>query len=132
MKSYTDIEQSKRLAEFLPLESADMCYKCIGEDPYDVILRPYSEWKEEYKGLLVGKEVDVIPCWSLAALLNVIPKRINDYNVLRIDIGNDEFAIWYDEIGYGVNNDLPDITSETAVDSCYEMILKLNEFKIWK
>jgi len=132
MKSYTDLEQSKRLAEILPLESADMCYKCIGEDPYDVILRPYSEWKEEYKGLLVGKEVDVIPCWSLAALLNVIPKRINDYNVLRIDIGNDEFAIWYDEIGYGVNNDLPDITSETAVDSCYEMILKLNEFKIWK
>jgi len=132
MKSYTDLEQSKRLAEILPLESADMCYKCIGEDPYDVILRPYSEWKEEYKGLLVGKEVDVVPCWSLAALLNVIPKRINDYNVLRIDIGNDEFAIWYDEIGYGVNNDLPDITSETAVDSCYEMILKLNEFKIWK
>jgi len=26
MKSYTDIEQSKKLAEFLPIESADMAY----------------------------------------------------------------------------------------------------------
>lgn len=26
MKSYTDIEQSKKLAEILPLESADMHY----------------------------------------------------------------------------------------------------------
>jgi hypothetical protein len=29
MKSYTDIEQSKKLAEFLPIESADMYYKYI-------------------------------------------------------------------------------------------------------
>lgn len=26
IKSYTDIEQSKKLAEILPTESADMCY----------------------------------------------------------------------------------------------------------
>ena len=25
-KGYTDIKQSKKLAEFLPIESADMCY----------------------------------------------------------------------------------------------------------
>lgn len=28
MKSYTDIEQSKKLAEFLPIGSADMYYWC--------------------------------------------------------------------------------------------------------
>ena len=61
MKSYTDLEQSRKLSKILPRESADICYKCIGEDPYDVVLRPYSEWKEEYKGLLVAKEVDVVP-----------------------------------------------------------------------
>ena len=29
MKSYTDIEQSKKLAEILPLESADMYYQYV-------------------------------------------------------------------------------------------------------
>ena len=28
IKSYTDIEQSKKLAEMLPLESADMLFYC--------------------------------------------------------------------------------------------------------
>ncbi len=32
MKSYTDIEQSKKLAEFLPIESADMFW-ADGERP---------------------------------------------------------------------------------------------------
>ena len=132
MKSYTDIEQSKRLAEILPLESADMEYIFIKKDNVPVGKVPFVKDDSEVEDSAYSHVYDRIPCWSLAALLNVIPKRINDYNVLRIDIGNDEFAIWYDEIGYGVNNDLPDITSETAVDSCYEMILKLNEFKIWK
>ena len=132
MKSYTDLEQSKRLAEILPLESADMEYIFIKKDNVPVGKVPFVKDDSEVEDSAYSHVYDRIPCWSLAALLNVIPKRINDYNVLRIDIGNDEFAIWYDEIGYGVNNDLPDITSETAVDSCYEMILKLNEFKIWK
>ena len=50
MKSYTDLEQSKKLAEILPIESAVMPYY------YD-------------------KDNDVeIPCWSLAALLNATPQ----------------------------------------------------------
>lgn len=125
IKSFTDISQSKTLSKILPIESADMCYKCIGEDPYDVVLRPYSEWKEEYKGLLVRGDANVIPCWSLSALLNVIPKRIKEYNILRIDIGEKDFAIWYDEVGFGVNNDLPDIIADNPVDACYEMIMNL-------
>lgn len=129
IKAYTNIEQSKKLAEILPLESADMCYKCIGEDPYDVCLRPYSEWKEEYKGLLVGKEADVIPCWSLVALFEVIPKYIGDNYVLRMGY-NKDFGIWYDEddeVGCGVSIELPDITNDSIIDACYEMILKLHE-----
>lgn len=31
MKSYTDIEQSKKLAEILPIESADMRYAPFGD-----------------------------------------------------------------------------------------------------
>ena len=60
MKSYTDLEQSKKLAEFLPLETADMYYWC-GED-----LRIGS-----HKAMDLDYD---IPCWSLAALFNMLPK----------------------------------------------------------
>ena len=61
MKSCTDIPQSKKLAEILPIKSADMYYWC-GED-----LR-----RGNYKAM--DTEFD-IPCWSLAALLELIPKN---------------------------------------------------------
>lgn len=32
MKAYTDIKQSKKLAEILPLESADMFYTSLNSD----------------------------------------------------------------------------------------------------
>ena len=123
IKSYTDISQSKKLAEILPLESADMVYvhttDLKGDEHYDIDFRNNQPLFE-----------DDIPAWNLAALLGVIPKHIKDYNVLRIDISENEFAIWYDEIGCGVNNELPDITKKTAIDACYEMILKLHELKM--
>ena len=127
MKAYTDLEQSKKLAEILPLESADMYYFTIIRD------YPYSQGKIKTIAKIMDGSFSSnydTPCWSLVALLNVIPKHIKDYNVLRINIGEKSFAIWYDEIGYGVNNDLPVITMESAVDACYEMIIKLNKLKM--
>ena len=125
MKVYTDLEQSHKLAEILPLESADMTF--LSEES----LVP----KVNYNGMVFfnSKEenlTNIIPCWSLAALLDIIPKRIKDFNVLRIDIGEKDFAIWYDEIGYGVNSELPDITLESPVDACVEMIIKLHKQKL--
>ena len=40
------------------------------------------------------------------------------------------FAMWYDEIGYGVNLELPAIEMSEPVDACYEMIIKLNELNL--
>jgi len=138
MKSYTNLEQSKKLAEILPLESADMIWYgtyCGMDGLYHLLSDEYNEFgliainKEFCKTLFrPGDEyVDWLPCWSLEALLCVIQKRIKEYNILRIDIGEKDFAIWYDEIGYGVNNDLPNITIESAVDACVELIIKLKE-----
>jgi hypothetical protein len=128
IKSYTDLEQSKKLAEILPIESSDMHYATWTILDNEFIASPnrgskIEDLQEEY-----GSQI--IPAWSLAALLGVIPKHIKDYNVLRIDISENEFAIWYDEIGCGVNNELPDITKKTAIDACYEMILKLHELNL--
>lgn len=116
-KICTSIEQSKKLAAgILPPESADMYWWSSGK-------RYYIESIDDDD---FNEKVD-IRAWSLAALFNVIPKRIKECNVLRIDISEEDFSIWYDEIGCGVNSELPDITKESAVDACYEMILKLHE-----
>lgn len=136
MKSFTDIEQSKKLAEILPIESADMWWAeryeghttmdyqyVVEETPYY-----YLSLKKPSIDNYSQDTVKDIPCWSLAALLSVIPKYIEDLNRLRIDIDNVDFSIWYDDLnGYGVNDKLPDITLKEPVDACYEMILKLHE-----
>jgi len=72
MKSYTDINQSKKLAEILPLESADMHYATWTILDGDFIVSPnqgstIEDLQEDY-----GNQI--IPCWSLAALLSLLPK----------------------------------------------------------
>lgn len=62
IKSYTDIEQSKKLAEILPLESADMQW--FLEEDYGIV-----QIKEELQDW--GGDC-TIPCWSLAALLGIL------------------------------------------------------------
>ena len=123
MKAFTSIEQSKTLAKILPIESADMCYRIVAYNPNDThIYQPYC---------FVGTLESDIPCWSFAALLEIIPKYIEHLNRLRIDIDNVDFSIWYDNLnGYGVNDKLPNITLKEPVDACVEMIIKLHELKM--
>jgi len=117
IKSYTDIEQSKKLSEILPLESADMCYKCIEDDPYDIVCKPYSEWKEEYKGLLIRGDANVIPCWSLAALINVLP---NENMLVKTTYG--EY--------YCLAKDIMTKHYDNPIDACVKLILKLHELNL--
>lgn len=112
IKSFTDLEQSKKLAEILPLESADNYYSWHDERYY-VINKdcpyPYS-LKEK------------IPCWSLAALLNVLPNtklcHYDDGYFCQYMNRGDEFPT------YSTNE------YNNPVDACYELILKLHEFKM--
>lgn len=134
MKSYTDLEQSKKLAEILPIESADMHYNNVSirgvnyVDDYRAELMDSNTATTLLSKYFVNPLFEVVPCWSLTALLGVIPKHIKNYNVLRNDISDNDFAIWYDDVSNGcVNETLPDITMESAVDACYEMIVKLKE-----
>lgn len=129
MKAYTDLEQSKKLIDLgIDVNTADMIYQPImdidsmsniGFDKIPLCF-PFIEVKE--------CNIQYLPAWSLIALLRIIPKRIKDLNLLRIDISDNDFAIWYDDVSNGcVNETLPDITMESAVDACYEMIVKLKE-----
>ena len=118
MKSFTSLEQSKKLAEILPLESADMHYVLI-----DTESELYSAGLGEYIGILPH-----YPCWSLAALLGILP-TIDDRNAeFCKDIRYDKWHVFYHSTAT-----LPLIDTERyhdIVDACYEMILNLHELKM--
>jgi len=126
IKSYTDIEQSKKLAEILPSESADMSW-CNSSakgvnytDEYSAKLYTVKEMQEAFDEVFVGwdKHWKLIPCWSLAALLNVLPKIHGLKPILDLE----ENSIQYSGI------DLY-ITASNIIDACVETILKLYELK---
>lgn len=130
MKAYTDLNQSKKLAEILPLESADMCFNTRNNMP--PLMTPYSKFNEFFG---MEKTPDfLIPCWSLAALLEEIPEIINfdddesDYE-LKIEKENGLYYLSYGNIlEYGKLEIEP---QGHFVDACVEMIIKLNEQKLW-
>ena len=112
MKSYTDLAQSEKLAKILSIESADMTMTQRKSYDYTAIDIPYYL----YSG--IG-----IPCWSLTALIDVLP---------RVDI---EKEIWFDDtysyrvkayIGDGYVGDWVD----NPIDACYNMIIELHKDKL--
>ena len=123
MKSYTDIEQSKKLAEILPLESADMyyySYMSIGEPFY----MSYHNVIEDSQKLAKND----IPCWSLTALLSVLPTLDDRNAILCKDIRYNKWHICYHSTAT-----LSIIDTErydNPVDACYEMIIKLHELNL--
>ena len=135
MKSYTDIEQSKVLAEILPLESADMWWAWYSNplsnghyDNFPIFCKPVCNPDES------------VPCWSLAALSGVMP-QITEWNT-PYGHKNDKLSqfepkicnIWEHSIipsfkvsyGNGLSTDIYD----NPVDACVAMIEKLNELKM--
>lgn len=112
MKAYTDLKQSKQLAEILQIESADMWYEDVG-----LMIPRLGHIPKEHTNTET-------PCWSLAALLNIIPGG----QVNRMAFSNKwEAASWNDsdfEPAYYVED------YDNPVDACVEMILKLHELKL--
>ena len=110
MKSYTDLEQSKRLAEILPIESADMGWY-------------YSRNPQAARNQMwVGTKAENadIPCWSLAALLSVIkPINENTYTIRgTLDGGA---TISFDEITNVM------FQEEEIIDAIFEMVCWLKK-----
>lgn len=120
MKSYTGIEQSKKLAEILPIESADMWWLYITAQGKHIAMMheepdPHYLARMESYGIKNG----AIHCWSLAALLGFIPNyklsSEHNYHTCTAETSFGEETVgWFD----------------SPVDACYEMILKLNELKL--
>ena len=127
-KICTSIEQSKRLIELrLDVNTADMCYKCLGEDPYDLIVRPYSDWKEKYKGLLISGDANVIPAWSLSTLLELIPNLDERSPILCRNMRENKWWVFY--LSTAVDAVIQTVCYDNPLDAVFEMICLLKENK---
>ena len=127
MKSYTDIEQSKRLAEILPLESADMWYSYYGNSKYNpTIAYKGGQW---FLCQIRNSSHSDIPCWSLAALLDVLSKKSHSIDEDgAVDLSSYKNIEW--NCGLINTTDLEASTSLNPVDACVKMIIKLHEIKM--
>ena len=115
IKSFTDLQQSRKLAKILPLESADMYWT------YDFTVNDINGINV-ISNTLKLEEKDV-PAWSLAALLSVIRETIG-YTL------------------YGINNiymfcnlgdepwKLETEVYDNEIDACVDMIIKLHEMNL--
>lgn len=124
MKAYTDVKQSKKLAEILPLESADMHYATwtILNGEFIVSSNQGStieDLQEDY-----GNQI--IPCWSLAALIELLPNKIvvnNENYFLNFTKNNVEYrgiVTWDGQKCISTEE-------ENLLDACYNMIVKLKK-----
>lgn len=140
MKSYTDLEQSRKLADILPIESADMYY-------FDNLPVPKVGYSVEVEKLYSKANIDYIPCWSLAALMDMLPSKFTqkgkysettysihirkyalteDVDLYQIAYGNYKFyedgsSSWKDMINTG--------EKENLIDAVFQMICWLKENK---
>ena len=125
IKSFTSLKQSKKLAEILPLESADMGYLWNGAS--------FCEYPVSNQTIF--KRVENIPCWSLAALLSVLPNSEDistnlskgGYKISTLEYTNSWFVEYEDETN-GLNNCVT--SADNPIDACYKLILKLNELNL--
>ena len=125
MKSYTDIEQSKKLAEILPLESADMkwMYWKSEIDTPKVPTFGYGKFAAEcYNNNTEGV---YLPCWSLAALLSVLPDNCG------VDKEGGKYVASYIFASYiFISNECGAYTKDNPIDACYEMIMYFHKLNL--
>lgn len=125
IKSYTSVEQSSKLAEILPLESADMHYNNASikginyVDEYRAELMDYNTAQKVLSKYLINPMFGIIPCWSLSALLGVLP----DYT-LQTNTDGTVFVV--------CESKKPMISDayDNPIDACVAMIEKLHELKM--
>jgi hypothetical protein len=95
----TTIEQSKRLMELgVPVETADMCYIFTDENGENISSMEVADAEEDGHEITTSLQLREsgnfdysyatdVPAWSLSALIDVLPKHINDHTaVLSMEI----------------------------------------------
>lgn len=139
IKSYTDLEQSKKLAKILPLESADMHYNNASikginyVDEYRAELMDYNTAQKVLSKYLINPIFGIIPCWSLASLLEQLHYEVRDddcnLSYLQMNKEDDVYQLVYTDHHVDFESIETD-RREHFVDACVDMIIKLNELNL--
>ena len=133
IKAYTDLEQSQKLSEILPPESADMYYLYWKEDNHLANTQPFvaDGFEEREEGLF-----KYLNCWSLAALLGILPLHlIINGKVYKFGMSKgfnkngETYAIKYAIFNTTFYLHITDFYNN-SIDACVEMIMKLKELKL--
>lgn len=103
MKAYTDVNQSKMLADILPKKSADLTWVSIYDENHMM-----SDYRVDFLPFRLFSGIGV-PCWSLSALLAQMP-------CVELVASNDGHyrAFWQ-----GMYSDW-----HNPVDACVEILLR--------
>lgn len=133
-KICTDISQSKKLIELgIDINTADMWWaeryagQVMANGQYIVEEKPVycPSLTKPSNDNCSQDTVKDIPCWSLAALLDLLNKTAYFMNEdASVDLSSYKTTEW--DLGID-NSDLELVTESNPVDACYEMILKLKE-----
>lgn len=127
MKAFTDIEQSRKLAEILPAESADAFYDMAEPEKRQV---PIIGDPDDYYDM----EDWTTPCWSLAALFEgVLPleaeihKQTDGHKIYYyVEVYTKEIYMKLKRMNKA-EICLSTERHENLVDACVEMIFTLKE-----
>ena len=133
IKSFVDLEQSKKLAEILPTESADQTWARIAITGANLDVP--EELQYRHNGDMPFKYYSGIgtPCWSLASLLEQFPYELCDddgnSSYLQINKEDDVYQLTYTD-PYGYFESIETDRYEHFVDACVAMVEKLNELNL--
>ena len=121
IKICTDIKQSKRLIELgIDMNTADMCYHFIEISKTPLCLR----WEKVHD----DEKDNAIPAWSLAALLDLMPKIHGERP--KLDTGRIQTEKYYVEYPYHESTKDDWYSTklcDSAVDAAFEMVCWLKE-----
>ena len=130
IKSFTSLEQSRKLAKILPLESADML---IGNYVGKSGIVDGTNIHYYTKGEILSAP-QIIEAWSLAALLEQLPCEICDDkgNSANISIykEKDKYKLVYNSSFYEDFDAIETDFHENLVDACVAMIESLHELNL--
>ena len=86
---------------------------------------------KEVMHLIIDATFEIIPCWSLAALLEQIPERLYDKDGTPYDIEinkqNGMYSIFYEYDDHGIYHPVNINCMNMLIDACFEIILKLHK-----
>ena len=116
MTHYTTIEQSEKLVELgLSPESSDMHYSMVYNRAIDGGGKNLSNFPTTLKP--IGTED--IPCWSLGALLEVMPKYV------QINSNQTGLTIYITFVHNGIVTDSHHVKNNTFLEAAYNMVVWL-------